>query len=519
MGNVIVGGRQSIGDDVEGVISDFEHSFAASCEDATDGLLPPPLPGYTPSMGPPPTRRRGSKDTINEPLKGRLVTVHMLEREFLLKEAVGVVEQTVLRIPYSSIRVLTWDHATSSLKVEHLTIAVAEIEDSTEAERVLDDRADSSHQDVVFISVRVENSIDLEDELKQRARAEAVSARRAGQTPQASPTSVYLGMFAGFTKPKPFQRKRPNLSFTVPEGKLPTLQEMRSWSHEEHAGISRPQLCSLRPKLAMDAVFLGQNRFPLSTVDTLSISPTPAPRSTYGELVLTFASVVVQLRIDCGKNESFSYDDVDDWSLPVVQGTGPRPPSGIILWVLPTEEEQQEEEDGRYRGRLTSSSSSCITADEGDTDAFDHSETAVGEVESEAGAETCGATLKAEDNADCGGGHRHRHRRRRRRVFLGIPEEDIVLARNAMEYFWNTRRAELHLPPKAGSTHGRCVASMVTLRGEVKAPTVPTGRTDPIDLDGVEVRVGQTIQPSPKRGQLNLLPSPRTLLGAEKSAC
>lgn len=84
--------------------------------------------------------------------------------------------------------------------------------------------SDASRHELVFISVRVENSIDLEDELKQRAKAEAVRARKAGRAAKAGPTSVYLGMFAGFTKPKPFQRKRPNLSFTVPEGKLPMLK-------------------------------------------------------------------------------------------------------------------------------------------------------------------------------------------------------------------------------------------------------------------------------------------------------
>lgn len=67
----------------------------------------------------------------------------------------------------------------------------------------------------------------------------------------------------------------------------------------------------------------------------------------------------------------------------------------------------------------------------------------------------------------------------------------FVLFAYSMEYFWNSIRAKLKLPPKAGSTHGRCVASMTTLRGEVKAPTLPTGRVDPVDLNGVEVRVGQ----------------------------
>lgn len=32
---------------------------------------------------------------------------------------------------------------------------------------------------------------------------------------------------------------------------------------------------------------------------------------------------------------------------------------------------------------------------------------------------------------------------------------------------------------------------MLTLRGEVKSPALPTGRVDPVDLNGVEVRIGQ----------------------------
>lgn len=224
-----MGDRESIEDDgvVDG-ISDFEHCFAASCEDCTDNLVPQPLPGYTPSTGPPETRRRGSKENINEPLKGRLMTVHMMKTELLLKEAVGVVQQTLLSIPYGAIRVLTWDHAVSSLKVDFEESPHKVAEGSTKDRGAGDGPADSSPPpDNVFISVRIENSIDLEDELKQRARAEAAHARNAGREPQAAPTSVYLGMFAGFTKPKPFQRKRPNLSFAVPEGKLPTLKVKR----------------------------------------------------------------------------------------------------------------------------------------------------------------------------------------------------------------------------------------------------------------------------------------------------
>lgn len=273
----------------------------------------------------------------------------------------------------------------------------------------------------------------------------------------------------------------------------------------------------------MDAVFLGESRFCLSAVEGLTLSKPQVPdalyRSACGELVLTFASLEVQLRDEGGKNATFGYDEIADWSLSVVPGTGPRPPSGLELWILLEGKGQhgaegqldQHDQCDRKRsshGSSTSSDKSCGTSS-GD-DGLDFKAKARREIETEAEINSMrDESLQCGDGGSRGGGGQ-------RRVFLGIPDEDLVLARNSMEYFWNARRAELRLPPKAGSTHGRCVASMITLRGEVKAPTLPTGRTDPVDLNGVDVRVGQVVQPSPKRGQLNLLPSPRALLGVEK---
>ncbi len=49
------------------------------------------------------------------------------------------------------------------------------------------------------------------------------------------PSPTYVGMFAGATKPKPFQRKRPNISH-LPSAKLPTLHDMRSSAIDLHKG-------------------------------------------------------------------------------------------------------------------------------------------------------------------------------------------------------------------------------------------------------------------------------------------
>lgn len=262
---------------------------------------------------------------------------------------------------------------------------------------------------------------------------------------------------------------------------------MRSWSIEEHEAISRPQINSLRPKLAMDAVFLGENRFPLSAVEGLVMSePKPSDvrhRSRYGEVALTFASVDVHLKTDCGKSVVISYDHIQDWRMVVVPGTGPRAPSGLELWVVP---------EGRAHEQSLCGGGGGGDGEEG--------------VDGAAGGQSEALVVFSEAKG----------RRVRRRVFLGLYDEDLMLVRNGMEHFWNMRREELRLPPKACSTHGRCVASIITLRGEKQSPALPTGRIDPLGLNGVNVRVGQVVQPSPKRGHINILPSPRALLGVEK---
>ena len=214
MGNV-VGGRESIDDETACGISDFEHCFTASLEDASPGVVREPPEGEARSAGRPTKLRGVSVNTINKPLDGRLVKVHMMETELVLRETVGVVEQTVASLPYAAIRRLTWDHSQSSLKLGH----------TPEQDSQSGSGGRNGDPDDVFLSIRVENSLELEDELQQRAKA--MGKRYAGGPGEEPPTtseSVYLGMFAGFTKPKPFQRKRPNLSSIVAEGALPSIK-------------------------------------------------------------------------------------------------------------------------------------------------------------------------------------------------------------------------------------------------------------------------------------------------------
>ena len=73
---------------------------------------------------------------------------------------------------------------------------------------------------------------------------------------------VAAEMYAGPTKPKPFQRKRANLSFQK-QGKLPPLPTMRDIAIARHQGSGAPVPTSLskRVALAFEHVYKGTNSF------------------------------------------------------------------------------------------------------------------------------------------------------------------------------------------------------------------------------------------------------------------
>lgn len=83
-----------------------------------------------------------------------------------------------LDVLYEQINAVTWDHANSEVKVE------LETEEGGEPN---------------FFILTMENTIEFEGELKLRFSSNA-RAR--------PPSTMYIGMFAGATKPRPFQRKR-----------------------------------------------------------------------------------------------------------------------------------------------------------------------------------------------------------------------------------------------------------------------------------------------------------------------
>ena len=85
-----------------------------------------------------------------------------------------------------------------------------------------------------FVILTMAISVELEGELKLRLNGLATATKGLK-----IPPSLYVGMFAGATKPKPFQRKRPNLSY-LPSAKLPSLNDMRGMALKLHKGSYRP---------------------------------------------------------------------------------------------------------------------------------------------------------------------------------------------------------------------------------------------------------------------------------------
>jgi hypothetical protein len=126
---------------------------------------------------------------------------------------------------------------------------------------------------------------------------------------------MYVGMFAGETKPKPFQRKRPNLS-TLPNGKLPPLHEMRAQALTLHRGSYRPCApgISRRLELAVQHIHEGQNTFFITKIKgTPGISNQWRPES-----ILIFKDEQVLFKPFGQSSQNiveFFYDDISDWKI------------------------------------------------------------------------------------------------------------------------------------------------------------------------------------------------------------
>jgi hypothetical protein len=160
-----------------------------------------------------------------------------------------------------------------------------------------------------FVIMTMGNSVEFEGEMKLRFLAMTASTRNAR-----APSTMYVGIFAGATKPKPFQRKRPNLSH-LPAGKLPTLHLMRSMALDLHRGSYRPSPPggSRRIEIALQHIYEGINTFNLLNVRGASSVSNQFRQDS--QLVICDEALLFKPRGGMSDTKiEFSFDDIVEWT-------------------------------------------------------------------------------------------------------------------------------------------------------------------------------------------------------------
>lgn len=214
----------------------------------------------------------------------RPITIICKGNSLELIEEVGITSKKHIELFYNEIHGISWDHGNSEVKFD------LNKDDHGEA----------------FLILTLGNSIEFEGEVKLRFNGMAASHKGIKVPPP-----MYIGMFAGATKPKPFQRKRPNLS-KLPTGKLPQLMDMRSQALDLHKGSYRP--CpsgeSRRLAIALQHIYEGENTFPLINVrGNSSLSNQYRSDSV---LVISDESLVFRSR-DGSRKVDIPFDEIEDW--------------------------------------------------------------------------------------------------------------------------------------------------------------------------------------------------------------
>ena len=218
---------------------------------------------------------------------------------FEIIEELGIALKKNIEINYRHIHGLSWDHANSEVKIE-----------------VSSDVGVGEEQVEQYVILTMAISVELEGELKLRLNGLAAATKGIKV-----PSSLYVGMFAGATKPKPFQRKRPNLSL-LPSSKLPPLHDMRNMALKLHKGSYRP--CppgeSRRLALAVQHIFEGFNSFPL-----LGVVGSVVQNQWRPESIIQMKDEMLVFRpsgASTGAAVEFSFADIEDWDAVDHEGGG-----------------------------------------------------------------------------------------------------------------------------------------------------------------------------------------------------
>jgi hypothetical protein len=248
-------------------LAHFDHYFKG-CLHSTKGVF------FTKTFG----------EAIND---DRNITLTCKGEGFSIAEDIGIQATKLLEVSYLWVTGVSWDHASSQVK---LTITTNDNES--------------------FVILTMANSIELEGELKLRFG----SVHAANQSFRI-PYPMYVGMFAGTTKPKPFQRKRPNLS-RLPPGKLPQLQDMRNMAVQLHRGVMKPCAAgeSRRVQIAMQHIHEGANTFIL--LNCRGLPNGISPMSNTAVLVLADDALIYKSqRMSSGNQELYiPYETITSWT-------------------------------------------------------------------------------------------------------------------------------------------------------------------------------------------------------------
>lgn len=271
-------------------IAHFDHNYDCILLDYTAEALPEPLPTTNPP------------DLVKQLGEGRLVELVLRRDMFELHEQTGTTladmkKRQLVALNYSRVRMLEWDHSASAAKF-YTTYGEA---------------------DGTSIIVKVVNSLELESELQLRFKGLIRQCRMQGLTPPKVPAFAYVGMYAGATKPKPFQRKRASLSHQK-QGKLPPLSTMRDIALARHhgSGAPVPTALSKRVALAFEHVYKGTNSFVVVQYHERSAGASGG--GSGGGMLSAESKLVVDaggVRFYEGERErlSVTYEDIRTWNV------------------------------------------------------------------------------------------------------------------------------------------------------------------------------------------------------------
>eukprot|EP00603_Paraphysomonas_imperforata_P000315 CAMPEP_0114428120 /NCGR_PEP_ID=MMETSP0103-20121206/8751_1 /TAXON_ID=37642 ORGANISM="Paraphysomonas imperforata, Strain PA2" /NCGR_SAMPLE_ID=MMETSP0103 /ASSEMBLY_ACC=CAM_ASM_000201 /LENGTH=958 /DNA_ID=CAMNT_0001597305 /DNA_START=40 /DNA_END=2916 /DNA_ORIENTATION=+ len=216
-------------------------------------------------------------------------------------DALALADRKKATLAYSQITEVGFDHDRCEVKF-------------TMAPNTPSPGADKAESSTVIMGIP--STVEFEHEIKLRFTHQTSGMK--------APPVTYVGMFAGSTKPKPFQRKRPNIS-TIPTGKLPPLSQMRETAFSRHLGAYKP--CppgeSRRLDLAMQHIFEGHNTFPITNIRGDQTFFDKWTRQSV--LVITEEKLEVRPRGVTSEPMEVLFDDVSSWD---PHDTGAAPGNG-----------------------------------------------------------------------------------------------------------------------------------------------------------------------------------------------